>query len=103
MSVFETGYKDDMNEEEAIELVSQAILAGVYNDLGSGSNVDVCILKKDSMEMKRNYLTPMDEKPLRASVKKPSTFGVYPPGTTKVVKVYEEVFADAANEMDVGA
>jgi 20S proteasome subunit beta 2 len=29
-------------EQEAIELVSQAIQSGIFNDLGSGSNVDVC-------------------------------------------------------------
>ena len=29
--------------------------AGVYNDLGSGSNVDLCIITKDGAEMKRNY------------------------------------------------
>lgn len=34
-----------MNEEEAVELVKQAILAGVFNDLGSGSNVDVTVIK----------------------------------------------------------
>jgi 20S proteasome subunit beta 2 len=29
--------------------------AGVYNDLGSGSNVDLCIITKDGADMKRNY------------------------------------------------
>lgn len=43
--VFETGFKENMNEEEAVELVKQAILAGVFNDLGSGSNVDVTVIK----------------------------------------------------------
>merc|ERR1712086_791383 len=48
MSMFENGYKDGMTEEEAVQLVVDAIEAGIYNDLGSGSNVDVCIIKKDS-------------------------------------------------------
>ena len=34
-----------MTEEEAVELVKQAILAGVFNDLGSGSNVDVTVIR----------------------------------------------------------
>lgn len=28
--------------------------AGIYNDLGSGSNVDLCIITKDGVEYKRN-------------------------------------------------
>merc|ERR1719231_593652 len=46
MSVFESGYKEDMTKEEAMELVARAIRAGIYNDLGSGSNVDLCIITK---------------------------------------------------------
>lgn len=43
--VFETGFKENMEEVEATELVKEAILAGVFNDLGSGSNVDVTIIR----------------------------------------------------------
>lgn len=32
--------------EEGIELVAEAICAGIFNDLGSGSNVDVCVITK---------------------------------------------------------
>lgn len=28
--------------------------AGIYNDLGSGSNVDLCVITKDGVEYKRN-------------------------------------------------
>jgi 20S proteasome subunit beta 2 len=35
-----------MTEEEAKNMVIAAIEAGIYHDLGSGSNVDVCIIKK---------------------------------------------------------
>lgn len=41
-----------------MKLACDAILAGVFNDLGSGSNVDLCIIKKDGTRMLRNYLTP---------------------------------------------
>lgn len=47
MSVFEHGYKDNLTEEEAIKLVSDAIQSGILNDLGSGSNVDICVIRKD--------------------------------------------------------
>ena len=55
MSVFEDRYKPDMGEEEAKELVADAIRAGIFNDLGSGSNVDVCVITKDKAEMIRPY------------------------------------------------
>ena len=32
--------------EEGIQLVSEAICAGIFNDLGSGSNVDVWVITK---------------------------------------------------------
>lgn len=60
MGVFESKYKDQMEEKEAIQLVSEAIQAGIFNDLGSGSNVDICVISKHREEptMLRNYLTP---------------------------------------------
>jgi len=49
MSVFETLWSKDMTREEAVELCSQAILAGIFNDLGSGSNVDVCVITEEKV------------------------------------------------------
>lgn len=46
--------RDDMSEEEAVALVAKAIRAGIFNDLGSGSNVDVCIIRKDGVDYRRN-------------------------------------------------
>lgn len=37
-----------LQKEEGMEIVSAAICAGIFNDLGSGSNVDLCILTKAS-------------------------------------------------------
>ena len=54
MGVMETEYKEGLNQEQAIALVSKAIEAGIYHDLGSGSNLDVCIIKKGKVEMLRN-------------------------------------------------
>merc|ERR1719373_1335383 len=53
MAVLETLYKENMTQEEAFNLVVKAIEAGVYHDLGSGSNVDVCIIKKGKVEYTR--------------------------------------------------
>jgi len=44
MAVYEQSYKEDMTKEEAMELTKRAIRAGIFNDLGSGSNVDLCVI-----------------------------------------------------------
>ena len=46
MAILETRYKENMSKEEAMNLVVAAIEAGIYHDLGSGSNVDVCVITK---------------------------------------------------------
>lgn len=59
MSVFESMWKPSLTKDEAIKLASEAIQAGIWNDLGSGSNVDVCVMEKDKpTKVMRNYLTP---------------------------------------------
>ncbi|PVU98091.1 hypothetical protein BB560_002108 [Smittium megazygosporum] len=58
MSMFESRYKSNMEREEAIQLVNDAIEAGIFNDLGSGSNVDVCVITKDKVDYLRNYNKP---------------------------------------------
>ncbi|KAF6747216.1 proteasome subunit [Ephemerocybe angulata] len=44
--------------EQALNLVKAAIAAGIFNDLGSGSNVDACIITANSTEMLRNVEMP---------------------------------------------
>lgn len=86
MSVFETGWAEDMSEEEGIELVRRAILAGIFNDLGSGSNVDICVIRTDStVTMKRGFETPNDVKPLRDAIKRSDKLNIRS-GTTSVLK-----------------
>ncbi|XP_017040476.1 proteasome subunit beta type-7 [Drosophila ficusphila] len=55
MTVFESRWKPDMSEEEGKRLVRDAIASGVFNDLGSGSNIDLCVIRKGSVEYLRNY------------------------------------------------
>jgi 20S proteasome subunit beta 2 len=42
---------------EGQQLVRDAIAAGIFNDLGSGSNVDLCVITKSGA----NYLRTYDE------------------------------------------
>mmetsp|Transcript_4605 Transcript_4605/g.11638 ORF Transcript_4605/g.11638 Transcript_4605/m.11638 type:complete len:286 (-) Transcript_4605:128-985(-) len=58
MAVFESDYKEDMDEEQAKELVARSIRAGIFNDLGSGSNVDLCVITKEGVKYLRNHETP---------------------------------------------
>lgn len=44
-----------MEEEDAKKLVRDAIASGVFNDLGSGSNIDLCVIKKGSVNVLRGY------------------------------------------------
>lgn len=38
--------------------MTAAISAGIFNDLGSGSNVDACIITATGTEMLRNFVKP---------------------------------------------
>jgi len=79
MSIFEAGYKENMNVDEAKALVHAGITAGIFNDLGSGSNVDLCVITKGNVEYFRNYDKP--------NVRKfPQGAYVYPRGTTPFLK-----------------
>lgn len=47
-----------MTRGEAVKLASDAIQAGIFNDLGSGSNVDVCVITAEKTTLMRNYIKP---------------------------------------------
>uniref|UniRef100_A0A6U6S2W2 Proteasome subunit beta n=1 Tax=Zooxanthella nutricula TaxID=1333877 RepID=A0A6U6S2W2_9DINO len=79
MSILESEYREDMTVEQGKELVSKAILAGIFNDLGSGGNVDVCVITKDGGQIFRNHLKP-NERKYKAMYKG------FPKGTTPVLK-----------------
>jgi 20S proteasome subunit beta 2 len=69
MSVFESTWRENMPEEEAVTLVQRAIGAGIFNDLGSGSNVDVCIIRMDgTVDYRRNDVKPNEIAPLRNAI-----------------------------------
>lgn len=57
MGIFENQYKDNMTEDEAKKMCMDAIEAGIYHDLGSGSNVDCIVIKKNKTQMFRNVIS----------------------------------------------
>jgi 20S proteasome subunit beta 2 len=100
MAVFEERFKDDMTEEEAKLLVHAGISAGIYNDLGSGSNVDLCVIRKDNVEYLRGYDVPSGRK-FRMDYH-------IPRGTTAVLNEKVEeirkqiVISEVTEDMEVG-
>jgi len=80
MSVLEQGWKPELEEEEAKQLVRNAIRAGIFNDMGSGSYVDLVVIKpKDDVQ----YLRTFDEANVKGQRKQKYQ---YKKGTTAVLK-----------------
>merc|ERR1712029_1313309 len=84
-AILEEGWKPDMEEEDAKKLVRDAIAAGIINDMGSGSTVDIAVLKPNDMI---DYIRPY-EKLVQKGERKGNH--KYPKGTTAVLdtKVFE--------------
>ncbi|VDP89610.1 unnamed protein product [Echinostoma caproni] len=78
LSVLESRFRSNMSRAEAMQLVRDAIAAGIFNDLGSGSNVDLCVITKESTD----YIRPHD-----IANKKGQRAAKYnlPPGSTAVL------------------
>lgn len=78
MAVFEKGWREDLTLEEGKKLVRDAICGGIFNDLGSGSNVDLCVIMRDSVD----YIRPYEEANIKGQRQ-----GVYryPRGATAVL------------------
>ena len=94
MSVFETQWKPALTRDEAVKLCADAIEAGIWNDLGSGSNVDVAIITADKTTLKRNYIKPNER------TKKLKSY-VFPKGTTAVLNEQIIRKADLGNFISV--
>jgi 20S proteasome subunit beta 2 len=79
MAVMESSWKEDMTEAEAVQLVQRSIAAGIFNDLGSGSNVDLCIVRTDgTKDYRRNDVQPNDVAPLRNAVNHSAVLTMHP-------------------------
>merc|ERR550537_2113074 len=79
MAMLETGYREDLSIEEGKSLVAKAIRAGIFNDLGSGGNVDVCVITKDGATHFRGFESPCPRK-------YKAKYAPFPKGTTPILK-----------------
>jgi 20S proteasome subunit beta 2 len=87
MAVFESRYAEDMDEASAIALVRDAIRAGIFNDLGSGSNVDVSVIRRNGeVERMRTYENAAgDAADYKAQYPRPAKLDI-PKGTTMITE-----------------
>jgi len=54
MAVLDCNYKNNLELNNAVMLIQEAIKAGIYNDTGSGGSIDLCILTKKKIKIFRN-------------------------------------------------
>lgn len=55
MSFLEAGWKPNLELDEAKELMKNAICGGIYNDLMSGSHVDIVVITREKTEVIRPF------------------------------------------------
>jgi 20S proteasome subunit beta 2 len=91
MSVFEAGWKEGMTEAEAIDIVKDAIHAGIFNDLGSGSNVDITVIPlkgQGPTKVLRGFDTPNEQSDLRGNYERPKAIQVKSGATAVLEKTF---------------
>ena len=102
MAVLESRWHKDITKDEAISLVADAIESGIWNDLGSGSNVDLCIMETDKPSvLLRNYRTPNVRSKKEKSYKfTRGTTGVLDKSIRSLVEVIDIPLVSAGGESE---
>ncbi|CAL8396169.1 unnamed protein product [Gadus morhua 'NCC'] len=98
LGILEDRYKPNMEVEEAKVLVRDSVQAGIMGDLGSGSNVDLCVITAQAVD----YIRPYQESQYTNGRNRKYK---YPPGTTallseKVVPLRMELVTEAVQRME---
>uniref|UniRef100_A0A1A8DTI8 Proteasome subunit beta n=1 Tax=Nothobranchius kadleci TaxID=1051664 RepID=A0A1A8DTI8_NOTKA len=98
LGILEDGFRHDLELEKAKELVRAAIHAGIMSDLGSGNNIDICVITRGGVD----YSRPFQESEFRDDRKMKYK---YRPGTTavlteKVVPLKLEVVQETVQKME---
>lgn len=88
MAVFEAGWQRNMTKDAAIALVAAAVRAGILNDLGSGSNIDVVAIDTATRaaEVHRTFEQPTVRPPREMRY-------IFPSGTTPVLSEQRRALA----------
>uniref|UniRef100_A0AAY4CQW1 Proteasome subunit beta n=2 Tax=Denticeps clupeoides TaxID=299321 RepID=A0AAY4CQW1_9TELE len=98
MGILEDGFKPRLELDEAKTLVCSAIHAGIMSDLGSGSNVDLCVITRQGVDYIRPYQESEFKDQRQGRYK-------YKPGTTPILRenvepVEVEVMQETVQKMD---
>lgn len=98
MGVLEDRFKPNLELEEAKALVRDAIHAGIMSDLGSGNNIDICVITRKGVD----YIRPYQESEYNDKRKEKYK---YKPGTTpvlteKVVRLELELVQEKVQTME---
>uniref|UniRef100_A0A8C5E2P2 Proteasome 20S subunit beta 13a n=1 Tax=Gouania willdenowi TaxID=441366 RepID=A0A8C5E2P2_GOUWI len=95
LGILEDGFKPDLEMEQAKDLVRAAIQAGIMSDLGSGNNIDICVITRDGVD----YIRPYQESETIKYKYRPGTTRVL---TEKVVPLKLEVVHESVKKMVTG-
>jgi len=87
-AILEEGWKEDMEEEDAKKLVRDAIAAGIINDMGSGSSIDIAVLKANDQI---DYIRPYEKLVVKGERKGNYK---YAKGTTAILSTKEIIITD---------
>ncbi|XP_029023716.1 proteasome 20S subunit beta 13a [Betta splendens] len=98
LGILEDGFRPNMELNEAKELVRASIQAGIMCDLGSGNNIDVCVITRQGVD----YIRPYRESEYKddRKIKYKYRPGTTPVLTEKVVPLKLEVVAETVQRMD---
>jgi 20S proteasome subunit beta 2 len=99
--VLETKYRDNMSLEDAQNLCIEAIEAGIFYDLGSGSNVDLCVIQQHDRQGK----VTQDVRSYHTKAKLATNENTFPKGTSEVMETIEKKWTmevvDVEEKMDI--
>lgn len=104
MAIFEAHWRPNMEKAEAMDLVGEAIKAGIFNDLGSGSNVDLTVITGEhKAEIYRNWILPNERPPKEKSYKFAKGSTAFIKESVKSVREFLEVteVVQPATAMDI--
>ncbi|KAM3858285.1 proteasome subunit beta type-7-like [Diretmus argenteus] len=98
LGILEDRFKPDLELEEAKELVRDAIHAGIMSDLGSGNNIDICVITRQGVD----YIRPYQESEYRDKRKMKYKYhpGTTPVLTEKIVPLKLDVVEETVQCMD---
>ncbi|XP_063048638.1 proteasome subunit beta type-7-like [Engraulis encrasicolus] len=98
MGILEDRFKPNMEIEDAKTLVRDAIHAGIMSDLGSGNNIDICVITRDGVDYIRPYQeSEFQEKRQRKYKYRPGTTPVL---TEKVIHLEVELVEETVQKME---